>query len=488
MTEMNRYPPRRTAFMITLMASLLAGCAAVPHDQPALKPLDAPAMGLSGTAGPLAVDWWTAMGDPQLDRIMSNALAGNPTLEAAMARLRVATAGIEADRAGLRPQVSADVEEAGQRLSQKYIIPPPYGGTSRWVGRAQANLSWSLDLAGKQKAIVGQARANADAAGLDVAAARIALSGAVATTYVNLARADAQSKIAAGFVASRQEALGIAHSRIRNQLASDFDLRAAETLLAEARQAKVRADGDRLLMIHALAALAGRGADYYATIAPPVLAYDRALPLPSKLSADLLGRRPDILAARARIEGAEAGRKVARAEFYPDLDIRAFIGSSAIGLGSLFTGGALTYGAGPALHLPIFEGGRLRANYKGAVAGIDVAIADYDARVVQAVREAANALSAVETNAADATQQRRIVAGLGETVRLDEVRVRTGLGARLDILDAGDRLLAARQRQADIDADGAVRRLQLLTAMGGGFTPATITSASAVAVAVASPR
>jgi NodT family efflux transporter outer membrane factor (OMF) lipoprotein len=468
----------RSSFTIALMASLLAGCAAVPHDKPAFTPLAAPTMGLEGPSASVASDWWTAMNDPQLDRIMADALAGNPSLDAAIGRLRVAMASIDAGRAGLRPQISADVQETRTRLSEKYIIPPPYGGSTQWVGSAQANLSWSLDLAGKQKAIVAQARANADAAGLDVAAARIALSSAVASTYVNLARAEAQAKIADEFVASRQEQLGLAHSRVRNQLASDFDLRASETLLAEAQQAKVRADGDRLLMTHALAALAGRGADYYATITPAVLAYDQALPLPAKLPADLLGRRPDILAARARIEGAEAGRKIAKAEFYPDLDIRGFVGSSALGLGALFTGGALTYGAGPALHLPIFEGGKLRADYRGAVAGIDVAIADYNAKVVEAVREAADALSAVDTNAADAAQQRKIVAGLGETVRLDEVRIRTGLGARLDVLDAGDRLLAARQHQADIDADGAVQRIQLLAAMGGGFTPSNITASA----------
>jgi NodT family efflux transporter outer membrane factor (OMF) lipoprotein len=460
--------PRRSFALLAV--ALLAGCAAVPHDQPMVKTLSAPSVGLAD-AGEAAVagDWWTALGDPQLDRIMAEALAGNPSLSAAMARLRVAEAGIATQKAGLQPQVSVDIDDEYQRFSNKYIIPPPYGGTNHWFGTAQANLSWSLDLAGRQKALVDQARSSADAAALDVAASRITLSGAVAQAYVNLARADAQARIADEFVASRQEALGLAQARKRAQLASDFDLRAAETLLAEARQAKVRATGDRVLMIHMLAALAGRGADYYAGITPPTLRIETALPVPNTLPADLLGRRPDILAARARIEGADADRRVAKADFYPNVDIKAFVGSSAIGLGALFTGGALTYGAGPAIHLPIFEGGKLRSQYKGAIAGIDVAISDYNSTVVRSVQEAADALSRVDTNAADAAEQRRIVSGLADTVHLDEVRLRTGLGARLDILDAGDRLLTARQRQADIDADGALRRIQLLVALGGGF-------------------
>jgi NodT family efflux transporter outer membrane factor (OMF) lipoprotein len=477
----------KIGLVAALTATLLAGCAAVPRDRAQLVPMTAGQVGLGGGDSPqIAPNWWIALGDPQLDRIMADALAGNPSLLEAMARVRQANAGIDAEKAGLLPQVSADANETRERLSGKYIIPPPYGGSGQWVGTAQANLSWSLDFAGRQKALVDQARSTSVAAGLDVEAARISLSGAVAGAYVNLARADAQARIATEFVASRQEALGLAQVRVRNQLASDFDLRAAETLLAEARQSQARAEGDRKIMIHALAALAGRGADYYITVTPPAIVVDRAIPLPKALPADLLGRRPDILAARARIESADAGRRVAKADFYPNVDLRAFIGVSALGLGSLFTGGAATYGAGPAVHLPIFQGGQLRARYRGALAGTDVAIADYDGRVVQAIREAADTLSAVDTNAADAAQQKQIVAGLGETVRLDQVRLRTGLGARLDILAAGDRLLAARQRMVDVDADGAIRRVQLLIALGGGFTPPANTIAAADAVA--SPR
>jgi len=460
--------PRRFPLLAGLGATLLAGCAAIPKDQPQVAPLAATGFTATDVA-PVAADWWTALGDPQLDRIMADALTGSPTLAAALARLRAAEAGIAANRAGLLPHVGIDVDEERQRLSEKYIIPPPYGGSTQWVGTAQANLSWTLDFAGKQKALVDQARASARAAALDAAAARITLSGAVAQTYLNLARADAQARIAAAFVASREQSLALARSRIRNQLASDFDARAAETLVAEARQAQIRAEGDRQLMIHALAALAGKGADYYAGIRPPTLVLDRALPIPAALPADLLGRRADIQAAQARIDAANAGRRAARADFFPNVDLKAFVGVQALGLGALFTQGAVAYGGGPAIHLPIFEGGRLSANYRGATAQIDVAIADYNDLVVQAVKQAADALSAVQTSAADAAQQARALAALQDTVRLDTIRLRTGLGSRLDILASDDRLLQARQAQVNIAADGAVRRVQLLVALGGGF-------------------
>jgi outer membrane protein TolC len=232
-------------------------------------------------------------------------------------------------------------------------------------------------------------------------------------------------------------------------------------------------------MVHALAALAGRGVDSYATITRPGLRLAAALPVPASLPADLLARRPDIQAAQARILAADADRREARAAFYPDVDLRAFVGTAALGLGSLFSGGALTAGAGPAIHLPIFTGGGLAAGYRGAVGEVDVAVAGYDRLVTEAVHQAADALSAVATHTEDATQQRAVVAQLERTVQLDAVRVRTGLASRLDVLDANDRLLTARQAQANIDADGAISRIQLLVALGGGFTPVSATSLAA---------
>jgi NodT family efflux transporter outer membrane factor (OMF) lipoprotein len=463
---------------IALSAILLSGCAAVPKLTSVGQPLAAADVGLQPGAGiSIAPEWWTAMGDDQLDRLMSDALSGNPTLAEAQARLHMAQASIAANRAGLLPQASVDADEERQRFSEKYIIPPPYGGSNQWVGTAQANLSWSLDLAGRQKALVDQARAEAGAVALDGAAARVTIAGAVAQAYVDLIRADRQIVIAKDFRASREESLRLAQSRVRNQLASNFDIRAAETLLAEARQAQVRAEGDRTLIVHALAALAGRGLDYYAGIGPATLTFDRVMPVPDALPADLLGRRPDLLAALARIDAANAGRRVARADYYPNVDLKAFVGAQALGLGALFTGGALTYGGGPAIHLPLFEGGRLKAGYAGATAQVELAIAQYNRQVLGAVRETADALSAIQTAQADAAEQRQILASLNDTVRLDQTRLRTGLGSQLDTIASAERLLQAGQAQVNIDADGATRRIQLVVAMGGGFAPLTSNTA-----------
>ncbi len=424
---------------------------------------------------PIAPEWWHALGDPQLDRVMADALAGNPTLALALARLAAARAGLGAARAGLLPQVNGDASVQRQRLSSDFIYPPPYGGSYVWLGSAEADLGWSLDLAGRQKALVRGAGARADATALDAAAARVSLSGAVAQAYVALAGVEAQTALADERVATRHQWLALAQARVSSGLASDLDLRTAEAALASAEQARDSARGERQAARHALAALAGRGPDYGAGLAPPALRLDAALaaslPLPTRLGADLLGQRADILAARERIEAGLADRRAARAAFYPDIDLAAFVGTQALGLGELVSPSARTLGAGPALHLPIFEGGRLAAGYRGATADLDAAIAAYNETVVRAAKEAADALSAVETAGEEAQRQQVIVNSQTATLALTRARVRGGLAPTQELVNASEALILARQGQTAIAAEGAARRIRLIVALGGGFTP-----------------
>lgn len=461
------------------VALLLAGCAA-PHEPIAGTPVAPDALGLGNTPAPLVSgDWWSALGDPQLDRIVSDALAGNPTLAAATARVRAAQASVAGAEASRRPTITGDASDQFQRLSSVYIIPPPYGGSFRWVGSAQANLGWNVDFWGKQAAAVRQAKGGARAAALDYQAARLALSGSVVQTYIELARAERQIALAQSTLSQRDQSLKLAHLRVKSQLASDIDVRAAETLLAEAQQALVRAQGQHDAIVHALAQLAGHGTDYYGTIRPTTLDLDATPPLPATIPADLLSRRPDILGGQARIAAANAGREVARKAYYPNVNLIGLVGLQALGIGNLFSSDASTYGAGAAVHLPFFEGGKLRADYAGATAGVDAAIADYNQTVLGAVRETADLLTRLDTIGNDMDQQRIATKGLAEVRRLNDVRMSAGLGSRLELIGADVRLLQAQQEMVNLEADKAVARVQLVVAIGGGFDPATATAISA---------
>jgi len=466
----------RAAARGALLAAVLLGGCSIPDTRPALAPKAATDLGLgaAGTVAPLPqVDpsWWRAFGDPQLDRVVSDVQAGNPSLDEALARVRQAQAALSQRRAEGAPNVTLDVNPQVSRLSGAYTIPPPYAGTVRFIGTAQANLGYDLDLFGRQRAAIQGAAESLRATALDVEAARLMLAGSAVQTYLELVRAERQAAIAQTTITARQNTVRLVQVQIRNQLASKLDLQAATTLLAQARESLVSAQGARVLAANALAALAGRGVDYPATLGASALHLDAALALPATIPADLLARRADVAAAQARIEAALAGRQVARRAFYPNVNLSALAGLQAIGIGNLFSLDAATVGAGPAIHLPIFDAGRLRAGLAGATAAVDLATASYNDTVVTAVREAADALARIGSLGEQRARQREVVRGYAETGRLNAVRVRSGLESRLDLVDNDVRLLDAQLRDVNLLTDAAVARVQLVLALGGGFDP-----------------
>ena len=461
-----------TIAKLSPLAVLLLSACAVPHSPPAVAPVAPATLGLTGPATPAIADrWWTGFGDAQLDRLVTDATAGNPTLAAAVARVGQAQAVLAGRDAANGPDLTLDGSAQVARLSGRYTIPPPFAGSVRFVGQAQANLNWNLDLFGRQKAAIEGARASTQAAALDLAAARLAIAGSVVQTYIDLARAETEAGIARRTIETRQDSLRLVNIRIRNRLASNLQATAAQTLLAQAQTALVRAEGTRALATNALAALAGRGPEYAAAIRPATLNVDAALPLPAQVPADLLARRPDIAAGLARIDAAAAGRQVARRAFYPNVNLAALAGFQAVGLGNLFSLDAGTAGAGPAIHLPLFDNGRLKADLAGATAALDLATADYNDRVVGAVREAADAIAMIGNLAQQRARTAEVVRGFGETNRLNAIRVASGLDSKLDLVDNDVRLLDAELAQANLAAEAARQRVALVLALGGGFIP-----------------
>lgn len=452
-----------------LLAALLLGGCAAPATRQAVTPVTPSALGLVGSGPTVTADWWRDFGDPQLDRLVADAVTGNPSLDIALARVAQARAVLSTREADTGPQVTLDSQAQVSRLSGRYTIPPPFAGSTRFVGTALANLNWNLDLFGRQRAAIRGARAATAAATLDLTAARLALSASVVSTYLDLVRAEAQGRIAERTIDARAGSLRLVDIRIRNRLASQLDRQAAATLLAQARQALVRAEAGAALAKNALAALAGRGVDYPATIRPTALRLDAALPLPATVPADLLARRADIAAARARISAAAAGKDVARRAYYPNVNLAALAGLQAIGIGNLLSFSAGTVGVGPAINLPLFDDGRRRADLEGAAAALDLATADYNDRVITAVREAADAIAQIGAFQADRARQREVVRGYAETGRLNAIRVASGLDSRLDLVDNDIRTLGAEQADADLAADAAQARVRLVLALGGGF-------------------
>jgi NodT family efflux transporter outer membrane factor (OMF) lipoprotein len=458
----------KRAFGAVSLALLLTACVSSPATKPQNAKIAAGALGLGAALTP-RIDhaWWKALGDPKLDELIEQAFQGNPDLNAALARVRGAQSQLAASVAATFPQVTFDGAVQRERLSKDYIIPPPFAGTTRWIGTLQANLSYSLDLFGREQDQIHRAQASADAAAFDAEAARLLLAGAVTQAYIALSRAWALSDAADEAVRQREGVLKLAAERVKAGLDTLASQRQAEALLALAREDRIRTKAARDIAVHQIAALIGRGADAY-DIPRPAIDKD-ALALPARLPADLLARRADIATAEARVKAALSGREIARKAFYPDVNLIALAGAAAIGLGPLFSSEAGQYGGGAAIHLPIFDAGKLRAQYAGATADLDEAIADYNGAVVNAVRQVSDSITDLNAISGEATQQRAARNAAQQSFDLAAERYRSGLNPLQTVLDAEAVLIQTERDDAALSADAASARVSLLMALGGGF-------------------
>ena len=456
-------------WLAVALCALLCACATPPKAEVQHAAIADSALGLTGGAASAVSDtWWQGLGDAQLDRLIEQALSDNPGLAQAGARLRLAEAQAAGARAGQLPEAKLTGGETRLKIPQGFPQAIA-GGQTVWLGDLGAVLSWDLDLWGLHQDQVRETRALAEAASLDIDDARLLLAGAMVQSYIDLYRSYALADIAERTEAQRAKILDITRKRVAAGLDTRVELREAEGAVPQARVALTQAQSAQALSIHQLAALAGRGADAYAGVARPQLNLDAALPLPDELPVNLLARRPDVIAARSRIEAADAGKRAAKAAFYPDITLTALAGFASFSLSDLISARSFGYGAGPGLSLPLFDGGRLRAQYRGTEAVLDQAVADYNDTVLRAVHQAADQLSLIESLHRELGQQRESLDAAEEAYRLAEERYRAGLAGYLTVLNAETEVLNERRQQVDLSASLALARVTLLLAVGGSF-------------------
>lgn len=464
----------RTSALLLGIAVVISGCVTPPKTEPQVQSIADQTVGLGTTSAPTVTDrWWEQYGDPQFDRLVATALERNPNLQQTLARVRAAQSQVTLAVAQRTPSVTLNGAEQRARWPEEYIYPPPFGGGTYWSGQVLANLSWDLDFWGKQAALIDSAKASVDAAKLDSEAARLATTVALSQTYLDLNRAIALADIAQQSLDQRKQILNITRKRIDAGLDTNVELREAESAVPQAELARLQAEAAREVAVHRLAALIGEGADAYERIGKPTLNLETALSIPTELPADLLGRRPDVLAARARVEAATSERAAARAAFYPNVNLSAFAGFQAIGLDNLFEANNRTYGFGPAISLPLFESKRLKSQFNAATALQDEAVSSYNGVVLSAVQQVADQLTQVSSSAQQLQQARATLTSAEEAYRLAQKRYEAGLANYLSVLTTETQVLNARTTFIDILHQQALARVSLLLAVGGNFTAAS---------------
>jgi NodT family efflux transporter outer membrane factor (OMF) lipoprotein len=468
------------------LSLILAGCASFAGIYPQAKTIDPTGLAGSAAMQPFAdwprEDWWAELHDPVLNGLIAQAFADSPSLQAAQARLTRAQAIADQAESALWPQVDAGLATTRQRFSEHNIIPPPYAGTFQSVNELRLSADWSVDFFGRNReelqAALGQLRASE----VENRAARLLLATSVARSYYQLSRLLAQREVLLQRSAQRSDLATLVERRFKAGLDTAVELESARGVLPETGRDIAALDEQIASTRHALSLLLGQG-PAAADVLAPALPAALPLALPERLPAELLGHRADVVAARWRVEAAVHELESTKALFYPNVNLRAFTGFSAIGFSHWLDAGSRTPGIGLAISLPIFDAGRLRNLYRTTAAQVDSAVASYNGTLLVALREVADQLSTLRALDIQRARQDEALASATRAYELAVRRYAAGITDRLNVLNVETNLLAQRRFAVDLQARWIDARIRLIDALGGGFAAPEATPPLAAAPA-----
>lgn len=453
----------------------LTGC--VP-DLGAMPSLDAKPFAASESVGKTATawpksDWWKSYGDPQLGALIEEALQDSPSLKIAAARVRAAAAVADVAGADLWPTLNAsgnimETEVSRNQLgsAQRSFLP------KGWHNEAaiSAGLSYELDFFGKNRAALAAATSEVEASMADEAAARLQLSTAVASVYANLVQLYTDRKLAEEAVGQRKQSAALVRQRFVNRLENQGDLSRAEAQVWSAQTGLDTVNRLIRLSQDELAALLGKGPDRGLSVVPPNAGVKLGpVGVPDKLALDLIGRRPDIVAARKRAEAAASAIGVAEANFYPNIDLVGSFGVQSLNVKYLMTASSEMGSFGPAITLPIFDYGRLTGAYRSARADYDAAVASYDMALTYALRDVADAYANRRGVESELAHARAMLASSETAYSALKARYKAGITPYFDLLTAETALIDQRRVVADFETTAFVYDVALVRALGGGY-------------------
>jgi NodT family efflux transporter outer membrane factor (OMF) lipoprotein len=475
-----QYAARKIAApMLACALALLAGCADMGNVKPqavALKSIDLdPGKAIAAAIGSPAAwpdeHWWEALHDEQLNKLLKAALEDSPTLRGAVARVRQAEALAGVARAGTLPRVDASASADRELYSAHSTVPAPLAGNYAWKNTATLSGSYDLDLWGRNRDALAAALDEVRLASAESQMARLTLETAVVRSYIQLSLEYALQDSVAENLAQRQRILEVTRRRKAAGLASDIEVTSIETTLPAGRREHEQIGESIALLRNQLAALIGKGPGDGDAIARPMLALEAAngAAIPASLPAELVGRRPDIAVQRWRIEAAGARIAGARADFYPNINLAAFVGLQSLGFSRFLDSGSSTRGVTPAISLPIFEGGRLRSQLGNQTAAYDGAVEQYNATVVQAMADVANAVVRIVSVRQQDQLARRALDSARRQQQLAERSYKAGMTDSLNVLNAQIALLNEQQQMAQVASKQLDNFALLMAALGGGI-------------------
>lgn len=421
---------------------------------------------LSSEPANLALQWWRDFGDADLDQLITEALAGNQGLKAALARVEQARALTGEARSAYLPAVGATGLVSREQTSTTTTNQFPHSLTTTY--RLPLTLSWELDLFGRVRRLNEGARANFVAAQDLADATRLTIAAETASTYFALRAADDEARIVANTLKLQTEMLSLVEARRDAGRASDLALEQAKLAVALSEADLAAVANRRAALKNGLAVLLGRAAPSFDV--PERRSSERVLPpIPVGLPSELLQRRPDIAAAESTLKAANARIGVAKAAFFPAISLTGSAGYASAALDDLFQHDSRAWAITPSVYLPLFQGGRNRANYQRSQAAYDEALAGYRQNVLAALREVQDALTASQRLSEQSEAIARAVASARNARALAEERYLAGGTSYLEVIDAQRTELSVERSAAALTGQRLITRVALIRALGGGW-------------------
>lgn len=413
-------------------------------------------------------NWARDIGGSDLQELIAAAMTDSPGIQIAAARVNAAAALTQATAAAEKPAVNASFTSTYQRFTEHGMIPPPLAGAVDSDNQLALNFAYELDFWGKHSAEIRSAISQEKAALAEQQSARLILSNAIARAWVQLARQYAQLDLSRQQLAVREKIDALTRQRMQAGLDTASDIQQSQIQKASLQADILQWQEAIILTRHQLAALMGQGPERGQSIARPVLPQnDGATLLPAQLPLELLGHRPDIVAARWRVEAMQGEIDQAKTQFYPNINLVGFAGLSSLGVSQLFQSGSRIAGIGPAIRLPIFEGGRLRAQLSGRVAAYDAAVATYNQSLTDALHEVADQVQSLQAIAAQEKNQGLAEQAARQTIRLAQQRQQIGTANVLPVLAAESVWLTQQKILTDMQLRRTELHINLIKALGG---------------------
>jgi multidrug efflux system outer membrane protein len=474
-----RPSPRSRAPFFLISASLLAlsGCAVGPdYKKPTTPPAEkfvenAPWKEAAPKDALPKGNWWKIFNDPALDQLETQVGAANQTLAAAVARRDQARAIARVTLGDYFPTINLDPTASRARFSGNRQVQTPSTRASYTTNsfNLPLDLSYELDLFGRVRRSVEAAQALADASEATYVNVLLSVQADVAQTYFILRSLTAESDLVKRSIQTRQDALDLVKKRYAGGASGQLDVFRAEAELASAQSDALALDQRRTSLRHALAVLCGQTPETFTFNEDKPLLRANPPALPIGLPSEMLERRPDVAAAERTLAAANAQIGVAKAAYFPSIRLIGSAGYNSDDVDTLFKWNSRQWSLGPSISLPLFQGGRIRANYDRSLAAYEEAIANYRQRVLTAFQDVDDGLSGLRYLDQQAAVLDRAVNSSRKAADLSTVRYKAGLVSYLEVVDSERTALANERIATQLNAQRFTASVLLVKALGGSW-------------------